>query len=246
LGTETFGKGLVQKVYNIDNSLNTKLKITTAKYYIPSGRCIQKFDYTKDNGIFSHAEDSLLVMQEESHDEFYTINKRVVYEKGGISPDINIEDDDLSNLVFELYRQSIFFNFAVKYNQEHPKWDDNFGISDSILDTFYEYLKEIDFQYKVEGEENLEKFITTAEKNKTNPELLETAKNLLQKLQSFKNEDVQNHREEIRKALLPEIADKYFDHHTRIKYTLKNDLQLKSALQVLNNQIEYKKILAIN
>ena len=69
---------------------------------------------------------------------------------------------------------------------------------------------------------------------------------MLQGLQTFKKEDLENHREEIRNALLAEIADKYFDNHTRIKYSLQNDLQLKSALEVLNNQIEYKKILAIN
>jgi len=102
LGSETFGKGLVQKVYNIDNSINTKLKITTAKYYIPSGRCIQKYDYTKENGIFA-AKDSINSDDSLPH-EFYTINKRKVFEKGGISPDIDVEDSDLSNLVFELYR----------------------------------------------------------------------------------------------------------------------------------------------
>ena len=244
LGTETFGKGLVQKVYNIDNSLNTKLKITTAKYYIPSGRCIQKYDYTKDNGVF-HPEDTLIT-EEKLPDEFYTINKRKVFEKGGISPDLNIEDSELSNLVFELYRQSVFFNFSVKYNQENPSWSGELGINDKILNEFYTYLNEVEFSYKVEGEENIEKFIETAEKNKTNPDLIESAKNLIQGLQTFKKEDLENHREEIRNALLAEIADKYFDNHTRIKYSLKNDIQLKSAMEVLNNQKEYNKILAIN
>lgn len=245
LGTETFGKGLVQKVYTIDNSLNTKLKITTAKYYIPSGRCIQKYDYTKNNGVF-HSEDSLIIEKEDPPAEFYTINKRKVFEKGGISPDINIKDSDLSNLVFELYRQSVFFNFSVNFNQKNPNWPGEFEISDKILNEFYSYLDEIEFTYKVEGEENLEKFIDTAEKNKTSDNLIDTAKDLLKELQAFKKTDLKNHREEIRKALLAEIADKYFDNHTRIKFSLKNDIQLKSALEVLNNQKEYNKILAIN
>jgi carboxyl-terminal processing protease len=244
LGTETFGKGLVQKVYNIDNSLNTKLKITTAKYYIPSGRCIQKYDYTKGNGLFSPADTT--TSDEIIPAEFYTINKRKVFEKGGISPDLNIEDSELSNLVFELYRQSAFFNFSVKHQQENPNWAGEFKIAEPILNDFYSYLSEIDFTYKVEGEENLEKFIEIAEKNKTNQSLIESAKDLLKRLQTFKNEDLENHREEIRNALLAEIADKYFDNHTRIKYSLQNDIQLKSALEVLNNQIEYNKILAIN
>jgi len=244
LGTETFGKGLVQKVYNIDNAINTKLKITTAKYYIPSGRCIQKYDYTKDNGIFVPKDTSN--SDNEFPHEFYTINKRKVFEKGGISPDLNIEDSELSNLVFELYRQSVFFNFSVKYQQENPKWVGNFEITDQILDEFYSYIYQLDFKYKIEGEKNLEKFIETSEKNKTSKELIESAKILLDSLQNFKNEDLKNHKDEIRNALLAEVADKYFDNHTRIKYSIQNDIQLKSALEVLNNQNEYNKILAIN
>jgi carboxyl-terminal processing protease len=244
LGTETFGKGLVQKVYNIDNSLNTKLKITTAKYYIPSGRCIQKFDYTKENGIFA-TKDSSIVVDTLTH-EFYTINKRKVFEKGGISPDIEIEDSDLSNLVFELYRQSVFFNYSVKYQQENPTWTGEFKISDQILNDFIAFAEEIDFNYKIEGEEDLEKFIETAEKNDFREDLIVSSKNLFEELQNFKDKDLANHKEEIRNALLSELADKYFDNHTRIKYSLQNDLQLKSAMEVLNNQNEYKKILAIN
>lgn len=242
VGSETFGKGLVQKVYNVDNRLNTKLKITTAKYYIPSGRCIQKFDYTKDNGIFNLTDTTIT----EQASEFYTINKRQVFEKGGISPDIDVDDTDLSNLVFELYRQSVFFNFSVNYQQENPIWKSDFRVSDEILDSFYNYLNEIEFKYKVEGEENLEKFIKIAEKNNTDEKLIKTASNLLEKLQSFEKTDLENHKEEIRHALLTELADKYFDNHERIKYSLQNDSQLKSALQVLKNQNEYKKILAIN
>ena len=244
LGTETFGKGLVQKIYNIDNSLNTKLKITTAKYYIPSGRCIQKFDYTKENGIFA-TKDSSIAVDTLTH-EFYTINKRKVLEKGGIFPDVEIEDSDLSNLVFELYRQSTFFNNCVKYQQENPTWTGEFKISDQILDNFMAYIDEIDFNYEIEGEENLNKFIETAEKNNIREDLIVSAKNLLDELQKFKDNDLVNHREEIRNALLSELADKYFNNHTRIKYSLQNDLQLKSAMEVLHNQNEYKKILAIN
>lgn len=244
LGTETFGKGLVQKVYNIDNSINTKLKITTAKYYIPSGRCIQKFDYTKDNGIFM-PQDSITLIDTEKH-EFYTINKRKVYEKGGISPDITIKEPDLPNLVFELYRQSAFFNFSVKYQQENSTWKNEHTITDQILDEFFSYINDIDFNYKIEGEENLNKFIELAQKNNTKKDLVESAKSLLTKLETFKSQDLKNHREEIRTALLAELADKYFDNHTRIKYSLENDVQLISAFEVLNNHNEYNKILAIN
>lgn len=244
LGSETFGKGLVQKVYNIDNSINTKLKITTAKYYIPSGRCIQKYDYTKENGVFATKDSS--ISDDAPPHEFYTINKRKVFEKGGISPDVDIKDSDLSNLAFELYRQSVFFNFSVKYQQDNPNWSGEFKINDQILNEFFAYANDIEFSYEIEGEENLEKFIEIAEKNSIREDLIISAKILLDSLQNYKNNDIVNHREEIRNALLGELADKYFTNHKRIKYSLINDLQLNSALEVLNNKTEYKKILAIN
>ncbi|MCK5032370.1 MAG: S41 family peptidase [Calditrichia bacterium] len=244
LGSETFGKGLVQKVYNIDNSINTKLKITTAKYYIPSGRCIQKYDYTKENGVFATKDSS--ISDDAPPHEFYTINKRKVFEKGGISPDVDIKDSDLSNLAFELYRQSVFFNFSVKYQQDNPNWSGEFKINDQILNEFFAYANDIEFSYEIEGEENLEKFIEIAEKNSIREDLIISAKILLDSLQNYKNNDIVNHREEIRNALLAELADKYFTNHKRIKYSLINDLQLNSALEVLNNKTEYKKILAIN
>ncbi len=244
LGSETFGKGLVQKVYNIDNSINTKLKITTAKYYIPSGRCIQKYDYTKENGVFATKDSS--ISDDAPPHEFYTINKRKVFEKGGISPDVDIKDSDLSNLAFELYRQSVFFNFSVKYQQDNPNWSGEFKINDQILNEFFAYANDIEFSYEIEGEENLEKFIEIAEKNSIREDLIISAKILLDSLQNYKNNDIVNHREEIRNALLAELADKYFSNHKRIKYSLINDLQLNSALEVLNNKTEYKKILAIN
>ena len=244
LGSETFGKGLVQKVYNIDNSIKTKLKITTAKYYIPSGRCIQKYDYTKENGVFATKDSS--ISDDALPHEFYTINKRKVFEKGGISPDVDIKDSELSNLAFELYRQSVFFNFSVKYQQDNPNWNGEFKISDQILNEFFAYADDIEFSYEIEGEENLEKFIEIAEKNSIREDLIVSAKILLDSLQNFKNKDIVNHREEIRNALFAELADKYFTNHKRIKYSLLNDLQLNSALEVLNNQTEYRKILAIN
>jgi len=140
----------------------------------------------------------------------------------------------------------VFFNFSVKYQQENPNWSGEFKITNQILNEFFTYSDQNDFSYKIEGEENIEKFIETAEKNNIHEDLIVSAKNLLDRLQNFKNKDIVNHREEIRNALLAELADKYFNNHTRIKYSLQNDLQLQSALEVLNNRNEYKKILAIN
>lgn len=243
VGTETFGKGLVQKVYTIDNDSNTKLKVTTAKYYIPSGRCIQKFDYTKNNTVFLDDTNSVLV--DSSVHEFYTNNKRPVFEKGGITPDIISEEPRLSNLIFELYRQGVFFNYSVQYQQEHPDWQGEFKVSEQIISDFFEYLEDIAFDYDIEGERNLENFIKTAKKGNIPENISTSAKDLLAGLQKSKADDIRNHKEEIRNALLSELAAKYFDNHTKIKYDLKNDDQLQSAIDVLRNHSEYNKILAI-
>ncbi len=245
IGTETFGKGLVQKDYSIGNNTNIKLKVTTAKYYIPSGRCIQKFDYTKNNIIFSPS-DSINVIEDKSRHEFHTINKRPVFEKGGITPDILIDVPDLPNLVFELYRQSMFFNFSVKYQQEHPNWNGEFEITDEIIDEFFTYLDENNFSYEIEGEVNLKNFIKSADTGAIKDDITLSAKDLLKRLQNYKKEDMRNHTQEIRNSLLSELADKYFDHHAKIKYTLKNDCQLRKAIDVVKNQTEYNNILAIN
>ncbi len=244
VGSETFGKGLVQKVYNVDNKTNTKLKITTAKYYIPSGRCIQKFDYTKNNIVFS-SQDTLISNEDKLLHEFYTINNRPVFEKGGISPDILSKDQELSNLIFELYRKGLFFNFSVKYQQENPEWIGDFVIDDKTMEQFFTYLDELDFEYEIEGEKNLKNFLETAQKGKIKEDIYLSGQDLLKNLQASKDEDLKNQTEEIRNSLIVEMADKYFDSDEKIKHTLKNDEQLRIAIDVLKDQPEYNKILAI-
>jgi len=243
VGAETFGKGLVQKVYNVDNNTNTKLKITTSKYYIPSGRCIQKKDYTKNNKVFFS--DTAFTSDENKDDKFYTYNKRQVFEKGGITPDIKIEEPELSNLVFELYRQGIFFNFSVHFEQKHPGLGSSLEVSDEVMTEFYNYLESVDFKYEIEGETNLKNFIKATKKNKISNGIGASVEDLLNQLQEFKIKDIRNQKEEIHTALLPELADKYFDDHAKIKFTLKNDNQLHSAIEILKDQTRYNNILAI-
>jgi len=243
VGTETFGKGLVQKVYSVDGDTNTKLKITTSKYYIPSGRCIQKKDYTKNNIVFTSDSSQMPGANEPS--EFYTNNKRQVFEKGGITPDITVEEPDLSNLEFELYKQGIFFNFAVQYKQKHPEWKPEYESSNVVMDEFYKYLDDINFEYKIEGETNLSNFIEVTKNNKISNGLASSVEKLIEQLQEYKEKDIISQRDKLYQELLPELADKYFNDQTKIEYTLKNDYQLHSAVGVLKNRTEYKKILAI-
>ena len=130
IGESTYGKGLVQKVYSIDNNEGTKLKITTARYYIPSGRCIQKTDYGNKNDVFIR--DSLMLLQSGTN-EFYTRNKRKVEDKGGIYPDIKVASDSISYITMELIRKSLIFDYAVKFHHEHAAWQPDTQLADSVL-----------------------------------------------------------------------------------------------------------------
>jgi carboxyl-terminal processing protease len=244
VGTRTFGKGLVQKVYNIDKNSSTKIKITTAKYYIPSGRCVQKQDYTKDNKVFvTHsAEDSMAINR---NTPFYTNNKRTVYEDGGITPDRCIEEGKVDYLITELWRQSQAFNFTVQYQQKHPELMNNFQLDNKIFDEFMSYLDGQKFVYQIEGENDLKKFITTARENNFSKDIIQETEVLISKLNALKRENLLHHRQEIIHMLLDELAEKYFGTNEKIRYTMVNDQQLHNAIEIVLNSSEYKKILAI-
>ncbi len=244
IGTRTFGKGLVQRVYNIDKNSSTKIKITTAKYYIPSGRCVQKQDYTKDSMVFvtSAATDSTTLNK---NIPFYTSNKRMVYEDGGITPDRYIEDSTVDYLITELWRQSQTFNFTVQYQKTHPELKNNFQVDDKVFDQFMSYLDDHKFTYQIEGENELKKFITISQQNNFSKDIVQQTEALIAKLNSLKRTNLQNHRLEITRMLLDELAEKYFGTNEKIRYTLVNDQQLPSAIDIVLNNSEYKKILAI-
>ena len=246
VGTETFGKGLVQKVYNIDKDSNTKVKITTAKYYIPSGRCVQKQDYSKGNAVFFHENPDSQVVDGTSPTIFYTANKRLVYEKGGITPDRFVPGDSLDYLITELWRKSLPFNFAVQYHNEHPQWDGAFEISDGIFDDFMGYLAEEQFDYRLEGERELDKFIELARNDDYPVEIINHAESLLEALGSIKQEYLLAHKESIKEVLFSELAEKYFGSKDKFKYLLKYDQQIDAAIETLTDTSAYRKILAIN
>jgi len=244
VGSETFGKGLVQKVYGIDKNSSTKIKVTTAKYYIPSGRCVQKQDYTKNNAVFFQSSKDSSESDNE-HIAFYTTNQRTVYEKGGITPDRIIEEEKLEYILTELWRQSLFFDFAVKFQRENPVWKGRFEINDDIFDQFISFVREKNFDYKIEGESELDEFINIAHKKNLPQSIITDSEILLSKLQALKEKDLQTHKAQIKKTLLTELAEKYFGNKEKIYYSLKQDEQLFGAINVLTNKNEYKKILAI-
>jgi len=244
VGTETFGKGLVQKVYNIDKNNSTKIKITTAKYYIPSGRCVQKQDYTESKSIFFNGETDTL-SKIDLASQFYTTNQREVYEKGGITPDRYIKVDDVHYVVTELWRSSIVFNFAVEYYQHNQDWTGEIGVTDEIFDQFISYARAQDFQYSIEGENELRSFLDKVRESDLPLNLITSGEELLSQLNSLKESDIVTHKKEIQQILLSELTEKYYDTKERIRFSLNQDEQLHEAIDVVLNKGEYKKILAI-
>jgi carboxyl-terminal processing protease len=240
VGEETFGKGLVQKVYDVDRDNNTKIKVTTAKYYIPSGRCVQKEDFTKDKNVFINPhQDSL------KNEFYYTMNQRVVFESGGITPDKVIKAEINDRIMQALYKQHLFFNFAVKYHHDQPDWHGPLTVSDDMFQQFIDFIYENNFYYYLEGEKELQSFIEKSENHSLPESLVSQGENLLQQLITLKHDELLKHKNQIKQAILIELSDKYFSPTERIRYSLQDDVQLLGAIEVLGDEAEYKKILVI-
>ncbi len=244
VGTETFGKGLVQKVYNIDKNSSTKIKVTTAKYYIPSGRCVQKQDYTERKSIFYNGETDTIPDIDQAY-QFYTTNQREVYEKGGITPDRYIKVDDIHFVVIELLRSSLIFNFSVNYHQQNPEWTGEMGVTGEIFEKFITFVRSEDFEYLIEGENELNSFLDTAREFDLPQYIIASGEELLTQLNALKESDILSHNNEIKQLLLSDLTEKYYGNKEKIRYSLKQDEQLHEAIDVVLNTGEYKKILAI-
>jgi carboxyl-terminal processing protease len=244
VGTETFGKGLVQKVYNIDKNSSTKIKVTTAKYYIPSGRCVQKQDYTKRKALFFNGKSDTSNLAVDTS-QFFTTNQRKVYEKGGITPDRYVKPDQVPHVATELWRSSLIFNFAVDYQQNNPDWTGDVGVTDEIFIQFTDYVKAEEFDYLIEGESELNAFLDTAKEVDLPQSIRTKGEVLLMELNDLKETDIVNHSHEVKKMLLTELTEKYYGTDEKIRYSLIHDDQLHEAIDVVLNEGEYKKILAI-
>ncbi len=239
VGQRTFGKGLVQTTRDI--SYNTILKVTTAKYYIPSGRCIQALDYSHRNpdGSVGHIPDYLIK-------EFRTKNGRKVYDGGGVNPDIVIEPEYFSNIASSLIQKNLIFDYAVYFKLKNPKIasPENFKITDEIYKDFVEWLQDKDFDYQTETEIKLNDLIQKSKEEKYF-DLAENEINILkQKFAHDKNKDLQLFKDEISEILAQEIIIKYYYQNGLIKYSLKNDSEIIKAVEIAKNDTEYKKILS--
>ena len=239
LGQRSFGKGLVQQTRKL--SYNAQLKVTTAKYYIPSGRCIQALDYSSrdEDGSVGKTPDSLRT-------EFKTlVNKRTVYDGGGITPDIEIEPHKYSNILRSVISKRHIFNFANSFrsNNDSISSAKTFVVTDAIYDDFKQFLNDKEYEYETKTEKTISSIKKDAEKEKYLEDLEEELEALTLKMEQSKNNDIERFKDEIIEVLEAEIATRYYYQKGKIEATLKHDEELAEAINVLNDLQKYNAIL---
>ncbi len=239
IGQRTFGKGLVQTT--IPLNYNAQLKVTTAKYYIPSGRSIQALDYTHRNedGSVGHIPDSLI-------SEFKTRNGRVVYDGGGIRPDVDVDSEEVGQMTISLISQNVIFDFATKFAFENPTIEkvEKFNITDEIYKDFVAFALKQTFEYESQSEKELEELIKVAKREKYYKRAEKEIEALQSRLLNDKEEDLYAFKPEIIQFLRDEIVGRYYYEAGQIQTNLKDDNQLKKAIDILNNQEKYSSILS--
>lgn len=238
VGTTSFGKGLVQRTFDLD--YGSKVKLTIAKYYTPSGRCVQRLEYyDKEEGVRpEEVPDSLIKI-------FHTSNGREVIDGRGIEPDLNIEEDDLSRLTATLFRNDIFFNYATEYYFSHNEIApaDKFKLTSEEYNAFKKYVLSHDVSYSTASEEKLKQMKETAEKEGFYEGLEAEYEALMNKVVPSKERDLDKFEKEIRSILENEIVSRYYFQKGRAQYSFVDDSFVNKAVEVLQNKTEYNTIL---
>ncbi|HJN05630.1 MAG TPA: S41 family peptidase, partial [Bacteroidales bacterium] len=238
IGDKTFGKGLVQNILELP--YNSKMKLTVAKYYIPSGRCIQAIDYFDNIDV-----DSLSKLPDSLLQAFSTSGGRAVYDKGGIEPDIAIDGRNYSQISGDLYSQNYLFKFANDFVLKHdsiPSAKD-FTITDSVFNDFERYVEDQGFDYKTETEVLLENIRKSSEREDYLDAMDETLTKLADEITIEKKKDIDKNRTEIEEMLKIEIVTRYYYQQGKIESSLVNDPEIIEAIKVINNKSLYSSIL---
>lgn len=225
MGQRTYGKGLVQSIRPI--TYNGQLKVTTAKYYTPSGRCVQAIDYSHRNedGSVGHIPDSL------TH-EFKTAHGRTVRDGGGITPDVMIESPSYSRLVYSLVLSGVIDNFVLKYVREHDSIlpVDEFHLSEKDFEEFIEFAKTQEFDYRSSAKTLFDQMKKEIEKDGLTEPMKAELDALEKALDMDKERFIRLKREEIRPFIEEEIAVRYWYQEAGVKIALRYDDQLKKAM----------------
>ena len=238
MGWRTFGKGLVQSVRELP--YNSSLKITTSKYYTPSGRCVQKIDYSK--AVRSKDEED---KTESAPGEFYTLSGRPVKAAGGITPDVVLKELAVPNLLFYLANSDILFDFATDYAHSHPTIApvDDFVVNDSLYAAFKEAVKASDFKYDRQSEKALAALKEVAAFEGYLDEASETFALLEKQLSHDIDRDFEYFDQRIRELLADELVSRYYYQRGAIIQALKSDSTVFCARDLLADSVAYRAML---
>ncbi len=238
VGEKTFGKGLVQATRPL--TYNSQLKITTAKYYTPSGRCIQAIDYSHriEDGSLGNVPDSLKVSYQTKHG-------RTVWDGGGVDPDIEVKPLRLAPISISLIRKNLFFDYATEYYYAHPEIPaaKDFKISDGDYAKFIQWLSDKDYDYVTEVEQTIDDLIASAKDEKYYEDIEEQIVALRKKVQHNKETDLKKFEDEIKVQLEQEIVSRYYLEPGQIENAFDDDPVVQAAIEVLNNKEEYNSLL---
>ncbi|MCK5368195.1 MAG: S41 family peptidase [Cyclobacteriaceae bacterium] len=239
VGEKTFGKGLVQATRPL--TYNSQLKITTAKYYIPSGRCIQAINYSQrnDNGSVGFIPDSL-------KSEFTTQNGRKVYDGGGVDPDIEVEPTVPAPITISLATKGLIFEYALQYHFTHesilPARD--FKLTDEEYEAFVVWLKDKDYDYTTKVEKTIESLTKYAKTEKYYDNIKAEIEDLESKVMHNKEQDLKEFASELKSILEESIVDKYYLMRGNFEATFDDDVQVQSAIKILQDSARYNSLLS--
>ncbi|MCL2739436.1 MAG: S41 family peptidase [Bacteroidales bacterium] len=239
VGTRTFGKGLVQSFRPLQ--YNAKLKMTTGKYYTPSGRCVQAIDYSHRNedGSVGYVPDSLI-------QAFKTRNGRPVFDGGGISPDIRVEPEPFSRLAIELLSKNLIRDYAIQYFAARASIaaPELFELSDAEYEDFISFMEDREFDGRSATEALLEQLVHTAKREGYDSLTLEQIEAVKEMTNGSKAKDLQRHKAELKRLLEEEICSAYYHTRGRIRSMLREDVQLSRTIEVLSDSHAYRRALA--
>lgn len=238
VGQRSYGKGLVQQTRPL--SYNSKLKVTVAKYYIPSGRCIQEIDYShrNANGEAERVPDSLKVA-------FKTRNGRLVYDGGGVMPDVVLKVKETPDILQALKRENLLFEFASEYRFKHASISEakSFDVDDALFNEFKNWLAAKEYSYETALEAHLENLVTAAADEPHFDAISTDFDALIATLKAAKADDLQRFKAPIKEALEEEIVKRYYLQRGEVESGFDDDQELLTAIDILNDSAEYKQIL---
>ncbi len=242
IGNTTFGKGLVQQIYQL--SEGTALKLTTAKWYVPSGRCIQKDSHSSRKPKEIASADTAAV-DSSAMEIFHTKGGRIVYGGGGITPDITVERDKYNALMLNLDRLSTFFDFSIKYTTEHPDLPADFVVTDEIVAEFEKHLEKMEFTYKNRMETELEELEKIAEEENVKDVIAADLEIIRSKIKDKKEITFDENMEFIKRGIKRDILTRlYGESAVYENVVLVSDPFVKKAVQLLSTPDEYADILS--